>query len=135
MNNNGLIEVRTTIENQKRSLLTALASIGFLCVVLMTALISVSVYTVDQMQEREAVSMALDDQRLQYFRCVEDNICSEDLVSPPSREIRRNIESVGFAELLYKGTDDNDDYAAPDNVDQIGFKETFGVLGYIIHGK
>lgn len=101
----------------------------------MTALISVSVYTVDQMQEREAVSMALDDQRLQYFRCVEDNICSEDLVSPPSREIRRNIESVGFAELLYKGTDDNDDYAAPDNVDQIGFKETFGVLGYIIHGK
>lgn len=135
--NHQLDEVAHTIKNQQKTLLTVIGALSFLSVTLLAGIISLSGFTIDTLQDTKAMSIALDEQRAQYRDCIEKDICERDPISPPSRDIQRNTESSGFAEVLYKneptglhrqvsptGDDDADDSNSP---------EYYGVLGYIIY--
>lgn len=135
-----IVAVRESIDRERNNLLTVVAALSFLCICLTVTLVSLGAYSVSAINEREAVSIALDDQRRQYFRCVDDQTytsgCSSDLVSPSSRDIKRDIEGSGFAEILYisdSRTTSNSEAELEEIQDQQ--HEAFGILGYVIYGE
>ena len=131
----GIDEVRKSIDRERTNLLTVIAALSFLCICLFVSNISLGAYTVTAINERDAVSVALDDQRLQYYRCLRDEEfttnCDEKLVSPASRDIMRDLESAGFSALLYP---DNitEDHTTLDDGRGTPI-EAFGLLGRIIY--
>ena len=128
-------EVKKSIDRERSNLLTVIAALSFLCICLFVSNISLGAYSVNAINERDAVSVALDDQRLQYYRCIRDeeftSDCSDRIVSPASRDIKRDLESSGFSDLLYPEHPIED----PPEVDDGRGKpiEAFGVLGRIIY--
>ena len=128
-------EVKKSIVRERTNLLTALAAVSFLCICLFVTNISLGAYYVSVTNERDAVSVALDDQRLQYYLCIRDeeftSDCNDRIVSPASRDIKRDLESSGFSGLLYPERPDEDH---PEVDDGRGKPiEAFGVLGRIIY--
>lgn len=128
-------KVKESIDRERTNLLTVIAALSFLCICLFVSNVSLGAYTVSAINERDAVSIALDDQRTQYYRCIRDAIytdeCSQEMVSPASRDIKRDLESAGFSDILYADNSANEDIVNEHpNVDR---KEAFGVLGYIIY--
>ena len=128
-------EVKKSIERERTNLLTVVAALSFLCICLFVSNVSLGAYTVTAINERDAVSVALDDQRLQYYRCLRDEdytaSCDKEMVSPASRDIRRDLESAGFSDLLYPDNISRDQPPADDGHD-IPI-HAFGVLGRIIY--
>lgn len=130
-------EVKKSIDRERTNLLTVVAALSFLCVCLFVSNISLGAYTVSAMNERDAVSVALDDQRVQYYRCVRDftyaEDCGPDMVSPASRDIRRDLEGAGFADILYadRASDGSETDAPHANAN----KEAFGLLGRVVYGQ
>lgn len=129
-------EVRKSIDRERTNLLTVIAAISFLCVCLFVSNIAVSAISVTAFNERDAVSIALDDQRAQYYRCIRDEDltkdCPEDLISPPSRDIQRDLEGAGFGDVLYAGTESIDE-PLDEEMEEPRRPEVFGVLGRIIY--
>ena len=131
--------VKEVLDQREKNLLTAVGSLAFLCVCLFVAVIALSAYALDATNEREAVSIALDDQRHQYYVCIRDynmtSSCDQELISPSSRDIKRNLEDEGFSDLLY-GKRLGPDAARPKS--PVGAeerpREAFGLLGYVIYG-
>ena len=128
-------EVKKSIDRERTNLLTVIAALSFLCICLFVSNISLGAYAVSAINERDAVSVALDDQRLQYYRCLRDEEltadCNEEMVAPASRDIKRDLESAGFAELLYPDKEYVED--SPMEGDRPKPIEAFGVLGRIIY--
>ena len=129
-------EIRKSIDRERTNLLTVIAAVSFLCVCLFVSNIAVSAITVSAFNERDAVSIALDDQRTQYYRCLRDEEftedCDQDLISPPSRDIQRDLEAAGFGDVLYAGADSVDE--PPDEeMEEPRRPQVFGVLGRIIY--
>lgn len=129
-------EIRKSIDRERTNLLTVIAAVSFLCVCLFVSNIAVSAISVTAFNERDAVSVALDDQRLQYYRCIRDEEftedCAQEMVSPPSRDIKRDLEAAGFGDVLYAGAESVDD-PLDDEVEEPRRPEVFGVLGRIIY--
>lgn len=129
-------EVKKSLDRERANLLTALAAVSFLCICLFVVNISLGAYSVTVTNERDAVSVALDDQRLQYYRCVRDEEftadCDDEMVSPASRDIKRDLDGAGFSDLLYDDESATD--PLPDVPDGKGNREAFGLLGYIVYG-
>lgn len=128
-------EVKKSIDRERTNLLTVIAALSFLCICLFVSNISLGAYAVSAINERDAVSVALDDQRLQYYRCLRDeeltSDCDEEMVSPASRNIKRDLESSGFSDLLYPERDPEDHPTVEDERDKP--IEAFGLLGRIIY--
>lgn len=128
-------EVKKSIDRERTNLLTVIAAISFLCICLFVSNIAVSAFSVSAYNERDAVSVALDDQRLQYYRCIRDEVytadCAEEMVSPPSRDIQRDLESAGFGDILY--TDGADELSTQMDDEEPKSVEAFGILGRIIY--
>ena len=128
-------EVKKSIARERTNLLTALAAVSFLCICLFVSNIALGAYTVSAINERDAVSVALDDQRLQYYRCLRDEEfttnCDEKMVSPASRDIMRDLESAGFYTLLYPDNITEDHTTLEDG--RGAPIEAFGILGRIIY--
>lgn len=132
-------EANKAYKKAKSNLLTVIVSLSFVCICLFLSNIYLGAYTVSAIDERDAVSTALDDQRAQYYLCVRDNQstaeCPQELVSPPSRDIKRDLEAAGFSEILYSdsilipGTSDDDESSPLKDRP----REAFGVLGSIIY--
>lgn len=127
--------VKESIDRERSNLLTVIAALAFLSVCLFVSNISMGAYAVGAVNERDAVSIALDDQRRQYHECTADHeltsLCDEEIVSPPSRDIRRDLEGAGFSDILYSdhGTvaeEDFDERPTKNN-------EAFGLLGRVIY--
>lgn len=127
--------VKESIDRERSNLLTVIAALAFLSVCLFVSNLSMAAYGIGAVNERDAVSIALDDQRRQYHECIAEHevtaLCDEELVSPPSRDIRRDLESAGFAEILYSdhstvAEEDFDDRPTKRN-------EAFGLLGRVIY--
>ena len=129
-------EVKKSIARERTNLLTALAAVSFLCICLFVTNISLGAYSVTVTNERDAVSVALDDQRLQYYRCIRDEEltadCGDEMVSPASRDIKRDLDGAGFETILYG--DDRVYDSIPDIPDSSREREAFGALGYVIYG-
>lgn len=128
-------EVKRSIDRERANLLTVIAALSFLCICLFLSDISLAAFSVSTINERDAVSVALDDQRLQYYKCIRDEVytadCGQEMVSPPSRDIRRDLESSGFAEVLYSdGLRGGVEDIGPDGRRPT---EAFGLLGRIIY--
>lgn len=128
-------EIKKSIDRERTNLLTVIAALSFLCICLFVANISLGAYSVSAINERDAVSVALDDQRLQYYRCLRDEeftvYCDDEMVSPASRDIKRDLESSGFSDLLYQDLPPEDRPMAEDGRDKP--VEAFGLLGRIIY--
>lgn len=128
-------EIKKSIDRERTNLLTVIAALSFLCICLFVANISLGAYSVSAINERDAVSVALDDQRLQYYRCLRDeeltSDCNEEMVSPASRDILRDLESAGFSDLLYPDNIPEDRPTLDDG--RAKPIEAFGVLGRIIY--
>lgn len=128
-------EVKKSIDRERTNLLTVIAALSFLCICLFVSNISLGAYSVSAVNERDAVSVALDDQRLQYYRCIRDeeftSECAEEMVAPASRDIKRDLESAGFSDILYP--DNMDDEVSPMEENEPITIEAFGVLGRIIY--
>lgn len=133
----GIDEIKKSIDRERTNLLTVIAALSFLCICLFVSNISLGAYTVTAINERDAVSVALDDQRLQYYRCIRDEEftanCDEKMVSPASRDIMRDLESAGFSDLLYPTNITEDDPALDDSGTPPPPPEAFGILGRIIY--
>ena len=129
-------EVKKSIDRERANLLTALAAVSFLCICLFVVNISLGAYSVTVTNERDAVSVALDDQRVQYYRCIRDEEftadCGDEMVSPASRDIKRDLDGAGFETILYG--DDLVYDSIPDIPDSSREREAFGALGYVIYG-
>ena len=129
-------EVKKSIARERTNLLTTLAAVSFLCICLFVTNISLGAYSVTVTNERDAVSVALDDQRLQYYRCIRDEEltadCGDEMVSPASRDIKRDLDGAGFETILYG--DDLVYDSIPDIPDSSREREAFGALGYVIYG-
>lgn len=129
--------VLETIDKERSNLFTVIAALSFLCVCLIITSISLVTITADIMHERSALSVALDDQRSQYYYCIRDEEyttqCDAELVSPASRDIRRDLDGAGFGTII------NGDFLvhgpASDVPDRERKREAFGVLGYVIYGE
>lgn len=129
-------KVKKSIDRERTNLLTVIAALSFLCICLFVSNVSLGAYTVSAINERDAVSIALDDQRTQYYRCIRDAIytdeCSQEMVSPASRDIKRDLESAGFSDLLYANDhEESDDNATERETGKR--REAFGLLGYVIY--
>ena len=133
-------EVKKSIDKERTNLLTVVAALAFLCITLFVSNISLGAYTVSAINERDAMSIALDDQRRQYHQCVNDfdftSACDEEMIAPASRDIRRDLEGAGFTEILHRG---EREVATPDEVEEedmqtVRPREAFGLLGYVIYG-
>lgn len=128
-------EVKKSLDRERSNLLTVIAALSFLCICLFVSNISLGAYTVSAINERDAVSVALDDQRLQYYRCLRDEelttSCDEKMVSPASRDIMRDLESSGFSDLLYPSSIMGDEPTLDDG--RAPLPEAFGLLGRIIY--
>lgn len=129
-------KVKESIDRERTNLLTTVAALSFLVVCLVVSNIAVGAYSLSAVNEREAVSIALDDQRLQHYSCIRDEErtedCAQSLVSPSSRDIKRDLESSGYAEIIYsEGTISRADRNIEE--DQEPRREAFGLLGYIIY--
>lgn len=128
--------VKETINKERTNLFTVIAALSFLCVCLIITNLSVASIAANLVNERDAVSIALDDQRGQYYYCIRDHestaMCDEDLVSPASRNILRDLTGAGFGDLLYDDESVTD--SLPDVPDGEGNREAFGLLGYIVYG-
>lgn len=140
MTENRIEEVGEVIEKQKNTLLTVIASLAFVVVLLIVGTAGLLAYSVESMQEREAVSIALDDQRAQYRECLHQEsleTCDSTPVSPSSRDIKRNLESAGFSEVLYMNytEESGSEYEGDGSADHNDRRETFGLLGYIMYGN
>lgn len=128
-------EIKRSIDRERTNLLTVIAALSFLCICLFVSNISLGAYTVSAINERDAVSVALDDQRLQYYRCLRDeeftSNCDQKMVSPASRDIMRDLESAGFSTILYPSNIKNDHTTLDDGR---GVPvQAFGILGRIIY--
>lgn len=128
-------EVKKSLDRERTNLLTVIAALSFLCICLFVSNIALGAYTVSAINERDAVSVALDDQRLQYYRCLRDEEfttnCDEKMVSPASRDIMRDLESAGFSTLLYPDNITEDHTTLDDG--RGAPIEAFGLLGRIIY--
>lgn len=128
--------VKETINKERTNLFTVIAALSFLCVCLIITNLSVASIAANFVNERDALTVALDDQRSQYYYCIRDHestaMCDEDLVSPASRDILRDLTGSGFENLLYDDESVTD--PLPDVPDGEGNREAFGVLGYIVYG-
>lgn len=128
--------VKETINKERTNLFTVISALSFLCVCLIITNLSMASIAANLVNERDAVAIALDDQRSQYYYCIRDYestaMCDEDLVSPASRNILRDLTGSGFGDLLYDDESVTD--PLPDVPDGEGDRETFGLLGYIVYG-
>lgn len=128
--------VKETINKERSNLFTVIAALSFLCICLIVTSLSLVAISVNLMNERSALSVALDDQRAQYYYCIRDEEytaqCDDELVSPTSRDIRRDLDGAGFEMILYG------DNLAYDPISDVPTgardREAFGVLGYVIYG-
>ena len=131
----GIDEVKKSIDRERTNLLTVIAALSFLCISLFVSNVALGAYTISAINERDAVSVALDDQRLQYYQCLRDEEvtanCDEKMVSPASRDIMRDLESAGFSELIYPSHTAKDDPALNDK--RAPLPQAFGLLGRIIY--
>lgn len=131
----GIDEVKKSIDRERTNLLTVIAALSFLCISLFVSNIFLGAYTISAINERDAVSVALDDQRLQYYQCLRDEEvtanCDEKMVSPASRDIMRDLESAGFSELIYPSHIAKDDPVLNDK--RAPLPQAFGLLGRIIY--
>lgn len=129
-------EVKKSIDRERTNLLTVIAALSFLCICLFVSNVSLGAYSVSAINERDAVSVALDDQRLQYYRCIRDEEftadCDDEMVSPAARDIKRDLDGAGFETILYG--DDLVYDSIPDIPDRAREREAFGALGYVIYG-
>lgn len=128
--------VKETIDKERSNLFTVIAALSFLCVCLVITSISLVAITADIMNERSALSVALDDQRTQYYYCIRDEEyttqCDDELVSPASRDIRRDLDSAGFGTIINgKNLVHGPSSDVPDRERK---REAFGLLGYIVYG-
>lgn len=131
----GIDEVKKSIDRERTNLLTVIAALSFLCICLFVSNVALGAYAVIAINERDAVSVALDDQRLQYYLCIRDEEftadCDDEMVSPASRDIKRDLESSGFSDLLYPNRPPEDSPMSEDGRDRP--PEAFGLLGRIIY--
>lgn len=129
--------VKEVIDKERTNLFTVIAALAFLTICLFVSNITTIAYGVNAISEREALSIALDDQRLQYYQCVNSDDmeaeCAKDLVSPNSRDIKRNLDGTGFTTILY--AEASSDNSLIDEPEHGGNREAFGVLGYVIYGN
>lgn len=135
--NDSIEVIKKSIDRERTNLLTVVAALSFLVVCLFVSNIAVGALTLSAVNEREALSIALDDQRLQYYQCIRDEKsttdCDQTMVSPNSRDIKRDLEGTGFMSVLIsESTSPEDDRLAEDGTPS---RQAYGVLGYVVHGE
>lgn len=133
--NDSIDVVKESIDRERTNLLTVVAALAFLVICLFVSNIALGAITLGAFNEREALSIALDDQRLQYYQCVRDedqtSDCDQKMISPNSREIKRDLEGTGFMEVLIsEGSPSNSERVDEDGDPR---REAYGVLGYVIY--